>query len=59
MEALERPYAYLAMQLEQEPDSLQIITEIDPLEVLEILGSVGGFWGESETFGEGFRQETP
>lgn len=35
------------MELEQEQDSLQTITEIDPLNVAEILGNVGGFWGET------------
>lgn len=49
IKAIDRPYAYLAMQLEQEPDSLQNIFEIDPLEIPELLGSIGGFWGKSET----------
>ena len=40
------PYAYLEVQMQQEPDSWEIVTEIDPLNVEEILGSIGGFWGE-------------
>eukprot|EP00904_Undaria_pinnatifida_P008146 jgi/Undpi1/4461/HiC_scaffold_17.g07815.m1 len=43
-ETIFTPYAYLAMEIQQEPDSLQVITEIDPLEWAEILGNVGGFW---------------
>eukprot|EP00904_Undaria_pinnatifida_P008150 jgi/Undpi1/4465/HiC_scaffold_17.g07819.m1 len=39
------PYAYLEVQMQQEPDSWEIVTEIDPLNVGEILGSIGGFWG--------------
>ena len=31
--------------MQQEPDSWEIVTEIDPLNVGEILGSIGGFWG--------------
>ena len=34
------------MEIQQEPNSLQIITEIDPLDIAEMLGNVGGFWGE-------------
>lgn len=33
------------VQIQQEPDSWEIVTEIDPLNVGEILGSIGGFWG--------------
>eukprot|EP00904_Undaria_pinnatifida_P010891 jgi/Undpi1/6932/HiC_scaffold_21.g09406.m1 len=43
-ESISAPYAYLAMEIQQEPNSLQIITEIDPLDVAEMLGNVGGFW---------------
>lgn len=39
------PYAYLEVQMQQEPDSWEVLTEIDPLNVGEILGSIGGFWG--------------
>ena len=39
------PYAYLEVQMQQEPDSWEIVTEIDPLNVGEMLGSIGGFWG--------------
>ena len=31
--------------MQQEPDSWEIVTEIDPLNVGEMLGSIGGFWG--------------
>ncbi|CAN0053200.1 unnamed protein product, partial [Ascophyllum nodosum] len=41
---IKAPYAYMKMQLQQESDSLVEITEIDPLDVAEILGQVGGFW---------------
>ena len=41
---IQAPYAYMKMQLQQESDSLVEITEIDPLDVAEILGQVGGFW---------------
>lgn len=33
--------------MKQEQNSRDIITEIDPLNVGEIFGSIGGFWGES------------
>ena len=39
------PYAYLALEIQQEPSSFEIITEIDPLDVAELLGNIGGFWG--------------
>ena len=42
---LTSPYAYLAMEIQQEPSSLEIITEVDPLNVAELLGNIGGFWG--------------
>eukprot|EP00904_Undaria_pinnatifida_P008142 jgi/Undpi1/4458/HiC_scaffold_17.g07812.m1 len=38
------PYAYLAIQLQQEPNSYEIVTEIDPFDVAEMLGNIGGFW---------------
>lgn len=41
------PYAYLEVDMKQEQNSWEIVTEIDPLNVGEILGSIGGFWGES------------
>ena len=40
------PYAFVDVQIKQEINSLEIVTEIDPLDVGEILGSIGGFWGE-------------
>lgn len=51
-ESISAPYAYLAMEIQQEPNSLQIITEIDPLDVAEMLGNVGGFWGEKKNCGK-------
>eukprot|EP00904_Undaria_pinnatifida_P008136 jgi/Undpi1/4452/HiC_scaffold_17.g07806.m1 len=41
---LASPYAYLSMEIEQEQDSLKVITEINPLDVAEMLGNIGGFW---------------
>lgn len=41
------PYAWLSMEVAQVTNSLEEITEISPLEIAEILGNVGGFWGES------------
>ena len=51
--------------MQQEPDSWEIVTEIDPLNVGEMLGSIGGFWGgftatrhvENGTFAGQFRQD--
>lgn len=40
------PYAWLSMEIAQLTDSLETITEIDPLEVAEIFGNIGGFWGK-------------
>ena len=34
----------MKMELQQEPNSLVLVTEIDPLNMAEILGQVGGFW---------------
>lgn len=41
------PYAWLSMEIAQETNSLEEITEINPLEIAEMFGNVGGFWGES------------
>lgn len=43
---IEKPYAYLALQIQQEPNSYETITEIDPFDLAEMFGNVGGFWGE-------------
>lgn len=43
-EAVTTPYAYLSLEVAQAVDSYEKIKEIDPLEVAEIFGSVGGFW---------------
>ena len=32
------------MELQQEVNSLAVITEIDPFDIAEILGEIGGFW---------------
>ncbi|CAM9877840.1 unnamed protein product, partial [Ectocarpus sp. 12 AP-2014] len=39
-----KPYARLSMELKQQFDSWEIITEADPFEFAEILGNIGGFW---------------
>ncbi|CAM9286399.1 unnamed protein product [Ectocarpus sp. 4 AP-2014] len=38
------PYAWLSMEIAQTTDSLEEITEINPLEIAELFGNVGGFW---------------
>ena len=43
---IEKPYAHLALQIQQEPSSYETITEIDPFDLAEMFGNVGGFWGE-------------
>lgn len=43
---IEKPYAHLAIQIQQEPNSFETITEIDPFDLAEMFGNVGGFWGE-------------
>lgn len=35
------------MEIAQVTNSLEEIKEIDPLEIAEIFGNIGGFWGES------------
>lgn len=34
------------MEIAQSTDSLEEISEIDPLEIAEMFGNIGGFWGE-------------
>lgn len=41
---IEAPYAWLSMEVAQATDSLETISEIDPLEIADILGNIGGFW---------------
>ena len=41
---IQAPFAYLSLELQQESNSLIVITEIDPLDLAEILGEIGGFW---------------
>ncbi|CAN0361929.1 unnamed protein product [Ascophyllum nodosum] len=38
------PYAHFSLEVAQEINSLEVITEIDPLEIAEIFGEVGGAW---------------
>lgn len=40
------PFAYLSMEVAQSVDSYEIITEINPWEIAEFFGNIGGFWGE-------------
>ncbi|CAM9349566.1 unnamed protein product [Ectocarpus sp. 13 AM-2016] len=42
--AIDKPYAQLSLQFQQEPNSLQVITENDPFDLAEMFGNVGGFW---------------
>lgn len=41
---IQKPYAHLHFEIAQDPDSLEIITENDPLDIATILGNIGGFW---------------
>lgn len=41
------PYAYLSMEIAQLVDSSEVIRQMNPLEIAEILGNIGGFWGET------------
>ncbi|CAB1109090.1 unnamed protein product [Ectocarpus sp. CCAP 1310/34] len=43
--AIDKPYAQLSLQFQQEPNSLEIMTENDPFDLAEMFGNVGGFWG--------------
>ncbi|CAN0397306.1 unnamed protein product [Ascophyllum nodosum] len=38
------PYAHFSLEVAQDINSLETITEIDPLEIAEIFGEVGGAW---------------
>ncbi|CAM9827146.1 unnamed protein product, partial [Hapterophycus canaliculatus] len=38
------PYAWLSFEIAQSTNSLMEIRQIDPLEVAEMFGNVGGFW---------------
>ncbi|CAB1104807.1 unnamed protein product [Ectocarpus sp. CCAP 1310/34] len=42
--AIDKPYAQLSLQFQQEPNSLEVITENDPFDLAEMFGNVGGFW---------------
>ncbi|CAN0463190.1 unnamed protein product, partial [Ascophyllum nodosum] len=41
---MQAPYAYVKLELHQEFDSLVEVTEIDPFDLAEIVGQIGGFW---------------
>lgn len=47
------PYAWLSLEVAQLTDSLEEISEIDPLELAELFGNIGGFWGELDTTEDG------
>lgn len=34
------------MVIHQQANSLELVTEVDPLDMAEIFGNIGGFWGE-------------
>ncbi|CAB1102054.1 unnamed protein product [Ectocarpus sp. CCAP 1310/34] len=42
--AIVKPYAQLSLQVQQAPNSHECITEVDPLDLAEMFGNVGGFW---------------
>lgn len=41
-----RPYAFIDLRIKQGPNSLEKITEDAPVSIGELLGDIGGFWGE-------------
>ncbi|CAM9171868.1 unnamed protein product, partial [Ectocarpus sp. 8 AP-2014] len=40
------PYAHVSLEMKQQFDSWEIITESNPYEFAEMFGNIGGFWGE-------------
>lgn len=42
--SITKPYARLSLELKQQSDSWEIITEINPFEFAEMFGNIGGFW---------------
>ncbi|CAN0440306.1 unnamed protein product [Pylaiella littoralis] len=42
--SIEAPYASMKLNIKQGPNSLENLTEIDPVSIAEFLGNVGGFW---------------
>ncbi|CAN0340206.1 unnamed protein product, partial [Pylaiella littoralis] len=40
------PYARVSLEMKQQLDSWEIITEANPFEFAEMFGNIGGFWGE-------------
>ncbi|CAM9828362.1 unnamed protein product [Ectocarpus fasciculatus] len=38
------PYAHLSLEMKQQADSWEIITESNPYEIAEMFGNIGGFW---------------
>ena len=41
-----KPYARLSLEIKQQFDSWEIITETSPFAIAEMFGNIGGFWGE-------------
>eukprot|EP00752_Nemacystus_decipiens_P015924 g14231.t1 len=41
---LQHPYAHVALVIHQQTNSLEVVTEVDPLDIAEIFGNIGGFW---------------
>eukprot|EP00903_Cladosiphon_okamuranus_P013102 g12221.t1 len=41
---IKMPYARLSLELKQQADSWEIITEANPFEFAEMFGNIGGFW---------------
>lgn len=39
----------MMLNIKQGPNSLETLTQIDPVSIAEFLGNVGGFWGELTT----------
>ncbi|CBN78260.1 hypothetical protein Esi_0005_0114 [Ectocarpus siliculosus] len=42
------PYAHVSLEMKQQADSWEIITESNPYEFAEMFGNIGGFWGECD-----------
>lgn len=46
--SIARPYARLSLEIKQQFDSWEIITEASPFAIAEMFGNIGGFWGEQD-----------
>eukprot|EP00752_Nemacystus_decipiens_P018199 g16328.t1 len=42
--SIEHPYARLSLELKQQFNSWEIITEANPFEIAQMFGNIGGFW---------------